>query len=164
MEVAAGDGKLIKLSLIYPSPRGRPTHGISRSSIFVLSLRRRRHHVRRATLRHLPSSLVAPSSRYLPVALFLLLFVSFRFRTLPHAGFEAAETKRLNISIWHQPLFSMPRSGALYTSLCLIVLPRSIPLCVARFSSYPPRPVAGREGSQTTSARREKGRERRHEG
>lgn len=41
VEVAAGDGKLIKLSLIYPSPGGRPTHGISRSSIFVVTLRPR---------------------------------------------------------------------------------------------------------------------------
>lgn len=39
VEVATGDGKLIKLSLIYPSPGGRPTHGISRFSIFVATLR-----------------------------------------------------------------------------------------------------------------------------
>lgn len=72
----------------------------------------------RTALCYLPSSLVAPFLRYLPVALFLLLFVSLRFRTPSHTGFEAAETKRLNISIWHQPLFSMSRSHTLiYISL-----------------------------------------------
>lgn len=84
--MATGDGKLIKLSLIYPSPRGRPTHGISHSSIFIL------------TLYLIPSSTLLfphqPFCRYLRVALFPLLFVSLRFRSVSHAGFETAETKR----------------------------------------------------------------------
>lgn len=122
MEVAAGDGKLIKLSLIYPSPRGRP-----RTRHFSLLYLRSRplplppsspRSPRSPSLPFIPPSF-ALSSRYLPVALFLLLFVSLRLRAPSHTGFEAAETKRLNISIWHQPpLLSMPRSSTLiYISL-----------------------------------------------
>lgn len=72
------DGKLIKLSLIYPSPRGRPTRGISRSSIFVLTLCHRQPFSFAIILL---SVFLSPFSRYLFVSLSSLLFVSLRFRT-----------------------------------------------------------------------------------
>lgn len=143
MEVAAGDGKLIKLSLIYPSPR-RQAYTRHFSLLYL------RSHPPPLYTRAVVTPFAAPpfatftppSSRYLPVALFLLLFVSLRFRAPSHTGFEAAETKRLNISIWHQPLFSVPRSPALiYISLSRHP-PSIYPLYVARSSFYSPRQIA----------------------
>lgn len=178
MEVAAGDGKLIKLSLIYPSPRGRPTHTVflaplssfspyaaTHPPVHLSALRSHHRH------RPLPSSFFPLSISlfcYLAVALFPLLFVSLRFRTP-----RMRDLKQLKRSAKHFNLASgapMPSTRTLIyiylslaPSLSLCVSSDLVcPLCVPRpIRSMPGRRRASRVGdARTVLTERKRERER----
>lgn len=108
VEVAAGDGKLIKLSLIYPSPGGRPTHGISRSSIFVVTLRPR-----------------SPSPSTLSLAIYPSHFSCFYLSRSNSGAPRMRDLKQLKRSAKHFNLASgafMPRARARSCTPCDIHL------------------------------------------
>lgn len=129
VEVAAGDGKLIKLSLIYPSLEGRPTHGISRSSIFVVTLHPR------SPLPHLFSLCLTLSTyRTFPASICLAPIPE-----RPACGIWSSWNEALNISIWHQALSCHARAPW-YTSLCLVFRP------ILSFRSVTPRPIRSTPG------------------
>lgn len=182
MEVAAGDGKLIKLSLIYPSPRGRPTHTVflaplssfspyaaAHPPVHLSALRSHHRH------RPLPSSSFPLSLSlfcYLAVALFPLLFVSLRFRAP-----RMRDLKQLKRSAKHFNLASgapMPSTRTLiyiYLSLAPSFSVSSdlvCPLCVPRpIRSMPGRRRASRVGDARTvltASEREKERDNGGEG
>lgn len=140
MEVAAGDGKLIKLSLIYPSPGGRPTHGISRSSIFVV------------TLHPLFATSLSPST--ISPAIYPSHFSCFYLSRSDSGAPRMRDLKQLKRSAKHFNLTSgafMPRARA-HTLIYISLFPRPstypiLPLCIPR----PIRSTPGRRrgGSET---------------
>lgn len=134
MKEATGDGKLIKLSLIYPSPEGRPTHGISRSSIFLVTLRPRSP----------PPCLPSP---FLSLAIYPSHFSRFYLSRSDSGAPRMRDLKQLKRSAKHFNLASgafMPRAPArsyahsrahalIYISLSsrLSTYP-IVPLCIPR--------------------------------
>lgn len=150
------------------SPRQAYTHGISRSSIFVLTLRRnplshphsvhpsalRSHHRRRplSSSSFFRLSLFLSLFRYLAVALFPLLFVSLRFRTP-----RMRDLKQLKRSAKHFNLASgapIPSARTvIYISLSLCVLrPSLFSVC----SSFSIRSMPGRRRAYRAREREKK--------